>query len=409
MPDSFFKVLNQKNQEIENDSIDIDNENNFNIFNIISEKPLREEFHSKFLKNLLSKDDNPEYGTKLFELFIECLNEAKNEETPEIKLKDFNDYIVKNEKEKIDILIEGEDKDGNKNFIIIENKINGAPDQKDQLIRYYNKVSKRGSVKAVIYLPLLEYKTPKNKHQFPFELSKLLIELPVYKKSGNALISLWLNKAIEDKEGVGEMEILQKYKSYLFSSLKDELELLKVRKFLDFLEENNIEKYNKLNNKPKGVQDLYDLIPKLRISEIGRKSGLYSFYNDWNFYKQADSQTKNAKKTWCFKFMKPIKKTLPNVIRITSNRDEGIVHLWGNVKGHGNLDMIESFLQNLKEKEGIDLKFKPKKYSVHKNIKDLKDGYIREFITPTKFLDMEIFIIKILVPELSKIAFEKDL
>lgn len=406
MPDSFFKILNQKIQEIENDSIDIDNENNFNIFNIISEKRLREEFHSKFLKNLLSKNDNPEYGTKLFELFIECLNEAKNEGTPEIKLKDFNDYIVKNEKEKIDILIEGEDEDGNKNFIIIENKINGAPDQKDQLTRYYNKVSKRGSVKAVIYLPLLEYKTPKNKHQFPFELSKLLIELPVYKKSGNALISLWLNKAIEEKEGVGEMEILQKYKSYLFSSLKDELELIKVGKFLDFLfEKDNNKEYKKLNNKPKAAEYLYNLIPKFIASEIGRKSGLYSFYNDWGFEKQADHAQNDEKKTWYFKFMKPIKKTLPNVIRISANREKAIIHLWANHTGTGDLTNIELFLENGNEIGKFD--FDKKQYKIGN--KDVT-GYrsIEKFNVPIDFRKMEDFVREKFVPFLKKVVFEKQ-
>ncbi|GEM_PF-4432910 len=42
----------------------MDNKENkrFNIFNIIPKGYLREEFHSTFLKSLLSSEDNPQYG-----------------------------------------------------------------------------------------------------------------------------------------------------------------------------------------------------------------------------------------------------------------------------------------------------------------------------------------------------------
>jgi hypothetical protein len=65
----------------------------------------------------------------------------------------------------------------NKNAIIIENKINGANDQDDQLGRYYDYVESKGyTVKALVYLPVVH----KEPNLFGRDkIKELLVILPV--------------------------------------------------------------------------------------------------------------------------------------------------------------------------------------------------------------------------------------
>lgn len=106
-------------------------DNNFNIFTSIAEYYWYENLHSDILKNILDPFTpvigNPE--------FLKCFLELI-----EIDPKTFNyqSASVKREAEKIDLLIYDE-----KSAIIIENKINFACDQPNQLPRYYEKIDNK--------------------------------------------------------------------------------------------------------------------------------------------------------------------------------------------------------------------------------------------------------------------------
>ena len=67
---NLFKELN-KIEEIK-----VTNNENLNLFKLISKKCKREEFHSAVIAGLLSSKDNPENGTILMDLFIDCLNQS---------------------------------------------------------------------------------------------------------------------------------------------------------------------------------------------------------------------------------------------------------------------------------------------------------------------------------------------
>ena len=119
----------------------------FNIFDIITDKWKKENFHSEILKFLL---ENYEV---FFNNFLELIN-----------IKDKKEYLnaeITNEEARIDILIKSE-----KKAIIVENKINWAPDQIEQLARYYEKIKngyngeQKREVEKIVYIIPSENKKP---------------------------------------------------------------------------------------------------------------------------------------------------------------------------------------------------------------------------------------------------------
>lgn len=120
---------------------------NFNIFDIITDKWKKENFHSEILKFLL---ENYEV---FFNNFLELIN-----------IKDEKEYLnaeITNEEARIDILIKSE-----KKAIIVENKINWAPDQIEQLARYYEKIKnghngeQEREVEKIVYIAPSKDKNP---------------------------------------------------------------------------------------------------------------------------------------------------------------------------------------------------------------------------------------------------------
>ena len=120
---------------------------NFNIFDIITDKWKRENFHSEILKFLL---ENYEV---FFNNFLELIK-IKNKE-------EYSNAKITNEEAKIDILIKSENK-----AIIVENKINWAPDQNEQLARYYEKIKnghngeQEREVEKIVYIVPSKDKNP---------------------------------------------------------------------------------------------------------------------------------------------------------------------------------------------------------------------------------------------------------
>ena len=147
---------------------DIDKSNRFNIFESISDKWYRENFHSDILYTLL----NPktiEIGRKCFvkefvkflgiedrfdcDLEFEVVKEAG---TGKISWTGDNGES-KGKKGFIDLLIKND-----REAIIIENKINYAPDMKNQLVRYMKYVKETLGIETctVVYLTLIDDKKP---------------------------------------------------------------------------------------------------------------------------------------------------------------------------------------------------------------------------------------------------------
>ena len=160
--DNLYSSMNNYNIEVINLISNLEKENierykdilkkqdkklDFNIFDIITDKWKKENFHSEILKFLL---ENYEV---FFNNFLELIN-----------IKDKKEYLnaeITNEEARIDILIKSE-----KKAIIVENKINWAPDQIEQLARYYEKIKngyngeQKREVEKIVYIIPSENKKP---------------------------------------------------------------------------------------------------------------------------------------------------------------------------------------------------------------------------------------------------------
>ena len=109
--------------------------------NIITELHANENAHSRILRMFLQYDD----GKKKYPILGKFLD------IPKVKQlfgnKEFKSPVFTNERERIDVLIE----EPRSFAIIIENKINGAPDQDTQLERYIESVNGHGISSDNIY------------------------------------------------------------------------------------------------------------------------------------------------------------------------------------------------------------------------------------------------------------------
>jgi hypothetical protein len=117
-------------------------------------------------------------------LFIALINKIN----PKLKIEEFEGEItVEREKGRIDVLLFDE----KGRAIIIENKINNAADQKDQIGRYYKKVKEdmKLSVKAIVYLTLTpdkqldrKWSIQDDKIRNEIEEKGLIVPVPVINK-----------------------------------------------------------------------------------------------------------------------------------------------------------------------------------------------------------------------------------
>jgi hypothetical protein len=129
----------------------------FNIFTSISDVYKRENLHSDILKQILDPK-TPKIGSlENIRLFIQILKKRK----PRLNIQLGEKITVEREKKHIDVRVYDE----NGNCIIIENKINNARDQKDQLGRYFSAIENKKNglnlkVNAIVYLTLTPNKKP---------------------------------------------------------------------------------------------------------------------------------------------------------------------------------------------------------------------------------------------------------
>jgi hypothetical protein len=148
---------------------------NFNIFTSISDTYYKENFHSDVIKYILDPGTE-KIGNRLY---IECFTNLLKRINPKLNVILEGKIYVYREMNKIDIFI----CDDNMNGIIIENKMNYAKDQRDQLGRYYKKMLLKGyKINSIVYLTL----TPDKK----IDLNYSVINKSMQKDIVNLLIHL---------------------------------------------------------------------------------------------------------------------------------------------------------------------------------------------------------------------------
>ena len=154
---------------------DLTREERFNIFETISDQYQKEKFHSDVLYSILNPE-TPEIGTiynkEILEKFVkmvDCSFEFIVDDTVKVSKEESN-KVLNGDFEKqgyIDLLITN----AHNQAIIIENKINNAPDMENQLVRYMKYVKEQVFGKdisfdnfkenvRVVYLTLVPGKIP---------------------------------------------------------------------------------------------------------------------------------------------------------------------------------------------------------------------------------------------------------
>jgi|GEM_PF-6532682 len=191
--DNLYSSMNNYNKEVINLISNLEKENikryeeilekqgdrlKFNIFDIITDKWKKENFHSEILKFLL---ENYEV---FFNNFLELIN-IKDK-------KEYSNAEITNEEARIDILIKSE-----KKAIIVENKINWAPDQNEQLARYYEKIKngyngeQKREVEKIVYIAPSKDKNPDAQTfgEYEKEIKDRLEKIISFDGSENDLVS----------------------------------------------------------------------------------------------------------------------------------------------------------------------------------------------------------------------------
>ena len=191
----------------------------FNIFELMSDKFYRENFHSYIIAKLFEN----EIILKKFLGFIKVdetvyINDGYDI-IPEYSIK----HDIKNGR--IDILIKSNDKENNEDeenenkekphCIIIENKLHGAKDEERQLRRYYETCKEYFEVDKIVYLlPNLDKKNKpdeQSKEGIPKELIKTIVG---YNGENNDFYAV-LNDSLEEVKSTSNIEWHLLLKHYL--------------------------------------------------------------------------------------------------------------------------------------------------------------------------------------------------
>ncbi len=248
----------------------------FNIFEIVTDLYYREKFHSDLIAAFLNPFEKHYEGNLFLNIFIEYINqikpklsinslEFKNSEVITeffIKSEGYYEKEENNATEKgyIDILIKSV---SHKKVIIIENKINNAPDQKNQLPKYAKYfLDNEYQIEAIIYLNLNHRKKPdtttwtKDKEILKIIDDKLRIVEAYNETNNNDLLKNWLVPCQLKAKNFDAIAILKQYSKLIQKLGFQNMNQLIMDKFYPNIQ--NKEKYetalairNMLNDLPK--------------------------------------------------------------------------------------------------------------------------------------------------------------
>jgi hypothetical protein len=206
-------------------------EKHFNFFTSISDLYKWENFHSDVLATILDPETREIGNIEYLKLFVDLIKAILKKDEKEIAgdMSFSEDTKVERETGRIDVFIHD-----NKKCIIVENKINNAPDQPDQIARYVEYAKGRGlNPVAVVYiLPvgLIPKEPPVDEYS-----RKLLVKLPVLLPSSAGdnrdnldLVNGWLDKIADfdniSNIGISPQELTARVYIHQYSNLLKGLE-----------------------------------------------------------------------------------------------------------------------------------------------------------------------------------------
>ena len=186
-----------------NDYLDKIEENSFNLFTVSSYNSYLENFHSDIIAILLNPNDVHKHHLKYLNILIDFLISLN----VNIDKTDYKNAEVTREKGRIDIWIKDP---SSKKSIIIENKINNAVDQENQLESYYNYAIDKGfNVDCIIYLSLDGTKrAPITGTQ---EIDDVVIDMAAFNNTESDIYNGWLLKCYANSHTLDSSSFLYQY------------------------------------------------------------------------------------------------------------------------------------------------------------------------------------------------------
>ena len=277
--DNLYSSMNNYNKEVINLISNLKEENikryedilekqdkklDFNIFDIITDKWKKENFHSEILKFLL---ENYEV---FFNNFLELID-IKDK-------KEYSNAEITNEEARIDILIKSENK-----AIIVENKINWAPDQNEQLARYYKKVKEEKEVEKIVYIAPSKDKNPDAQTfgEYEKEIKDRLEKIISFDGSENDLVSCLeksrdkLKENLEktknnlDSEDFNKLFFINHYIEILKRTGVGDMSEVELKFFKEVIEKYKTDK--DIFKKIKYIGEMYNSLTLIRVNNLINK------------------------------------------------------------------------------------------------------------------------------------------
>jgi PD-(D/E)XK nuclease superfamily len=243
-----------------------DYELGFNVFSIVSDTYYYENLHSRILHALLDPNGKHNEGRLFLDLFLDHLNIDKSGYQDRIGV--YNEHSIENQK-RIDILIRS-----SSNAIIIENKINNATDQNNQLVDYYHHCKANGlRVDAILYLSRDGKKLPdKNKWECDEEISneidKILQRLSAYDVVGGNDIYNWLEKSKNASRNDDTKFFIRQYQQLLKHLRGYIMETTALKKYHDLISNTDKTKAEDIGNLVEMHNSLVLYYPQKLIESI---------------------------------------------------------------------------------------------------------------------------------------------
>lgn len=230
----------------------------------------KELIQSEMLATLLNPDQNHGHGNKLIVDFLARI-EVHFEYGVDSNLKVEVERVLTN-KRRIDILISWV-VGGRKHAVIVENKLNNAPDQENQLADYYTLMIKEGYViDKIVYMPLSKKWKSSQKTDTPTEILASTIDFDAQD------IVDWLKSYLnvkDEKNSFCQRGLVWEYYEFMNCLISNQYimdQVVEIQKNLSFEEMDKLEKISELMRTQEWC--------KLRFQPLVKGIDHYSFDQD---------------------------------------------------------------------------------------------------------------------------------
>ena len=297
----------------------------YNLFTISNQFQARENFHSDIISSLLSPLGLHGEGYSQLNLFIQFL---QSHHQADVDLRNYLNTSVCREKDRIDISIRDE---SSRHGIIIENKINNAIDQENQLANYYQYLTDQGYViDAIIYLSKDGFKTAPADHA---HLAHLIRNVAAFNNSPADLVAGWLRPSLAKAKNEDTRAFLQQYLKLLQHLSNEHMENEVKEAFYQYVSQ------NKSIGAITELQKLIIELPNYRAERFGTQTTSHApFAKRWRYHNNY----------WIFEQYREGADSYKLDVFFENTGDAKVV-LWNTVKEeNGGFETVQALLHRIK-------------------------------------------------------------